>query len=103
MLKDITLGQYYRADSVIHRLDPRTKIVGTLVYMISLFLFNNLICYVFAAVFLTFIIGLSKVPLEIHVARNEVRVVFAGLYRNLQHLFRHGDRDRGILGVYDYL
>ena len=62
MLKDITLGQYYRADSVIHRLDPRTKIVGTLVYMISLFLFNNLICYVFAAVFLTFVVGLSKIP-----------------------------------------
>ena len=38
MLRDITLGQYYPADSILHRLDPRVKFVGTLVYVISLFL-----------------------------------------------------------------
>ena len=38
MLRDITIGQYYPADSVIHRLDPRTKIVGTMLYILSLFL-----------------------------------------------------------------
>ncbi len=37
MLRDITLGQYYPADSILHRLDPRVKFVGTLVYVISLF------------------------------------------------------------------
>ena len=37
MLRDITLGQYYPVDSVLHRLDPRTKLFGTLVYIISLF------------------------------------------------------------------
>ena len=41
MLRDITLGQYYPADSILHRLDPRVKFVGTLVYVISLFLFHN--------------------------------------------------------------
>ena len=43
MLKDITLGQYYQEDSLIHRLDPRVKLIGTVVFMISLFLFNNFI------------------------------------------------------------
>ncbi|MBO4776614.1 MAG: energy-coupling factor transporter transmembrane protein EcfT [Lachnospiraceae bacterium] len=62
MLKDVTLGQYYQADSVIHRLDPRVKLVGTLAYMISLFVFNNIFCYAVAIVLLAVVIALSKVP-----------------------------------------
>ena len=52
MIRDITIGQYYPADSVLHRLDPRVKLVGTLVFLISLFLFNNFIGYVIAGLFL---------------------------------------------------
>ena len=62
MLKDITLGQYYRTDSVIHRMDARTKIVGTVLYMVSLFVFNNLICYAIAAIYLITVMALSKIP-----------------------------------------
>ena len=36
MIRDITLGQYYPVDSVIHRMDPRTKLFGTMVFIISL-------------------------------------------------------------------
>ena len=63
MFKDITLGQYYQADSPIHKLDPRVKLVGTLLYMISLFIFNNIYCYAISAVFLLAVILLSKVPI----------------------------------------
>lgn len=38
MIRDITLGQYYPVDSVLHRMDPRTKLFGTLVFIVSLFL-----------------------------------------------------------------
>lgn len=62
MLRDITLGQYYQEDSIIHRLDPRVKLMGTVFYMISLFLFNNFIGYALSALFLFLIIKLSKVP-----------------------------------------
>ena len=41
MLKDITLGQYYQTDSVIHRLDPRVKLVATLAFIVSLFIVNS--------------------------------------------------------------
>ena len=41
MLRDITLGQYYPVDSAVHRLDPRTKLFGTMVYIISLFIAEN--------------------------------------------------------------
>lgn len=37
MIRDITIGQYYPADSVIHKLDPRTKLVGTIGFIVSVF------------------------------------------------------------------
>ena len=43
MLRDITLGQYYQTESVIHKLDPRVKLVGTVAFIISLFLMKNLL------------------------------------------------------------
>ena len=63
MLRDITLGQYYPADSILHRLDPRVKFVGTLVYVISLFLFHNW-GYLLGTAFLAVMIKLSKVPFK---------------------------------------
>ncbi len=62
MLRDITLGQYYRTESVIHRLDPRVKIVATFAFIISLFLVKNFIGYIVAGLFLALCIRLSKVP-----------------------------------------
>ncbi len=64
MLRDITLGQYYQTESVIHKLDPRVKLGGTLLYIISLFLFENVCGYVLAALFLVIVIKLSKVPFK---------------------------------------
>lgn len=62
MLRDITLGQYYQTDSVIHRLDPRVKLVTTICYIISLFIVDNLTGYAMAGLFLILVIKLSKVP-----------------------------------------
>ena len=64
MLKDITLGQYYQTESVIHRLDPRVKLVGTMVYIISLFLINQIWGYLVAVIFLAAVIKLSHVPFK---------------------------------------
>lgn len=62
MIRDITLGQYYPADSVLHRLDPRVKLAGTLLYVISLFLFQSFTGYIVATVFLVSMIIISHVP-----------------------------------------
>lgn len=64
MLRDITLGQYYQTESLIHKLDPRVKLGGTLVYLISLFFFKNMLGYVVAVLFLACVIKLSKVPFK---------------------------------------
>ena len=62
MMRDITIGQYYPADSILHRLDPRVKFVSTLVYIVSLFVFSSWLGYGVAALFLVAMIVLSKVP-----------------------------------------
>lgn len=64
MLRDITLGQYYQTDSVIHRLDPRVKLAGTVLFIISLFCFGKGWGYIVAAIFLFVAIKLSKVPFK---------------------------------------
>ena len=62
MIRDITIGQYYPAQSPIHRLDPRVKIVCTLIFLISLFVQNSVLGYALAFVFLACMIHVSKVP-----------------------------------------
>lgn len=64
MIRDITIGQYYPANSKLHRLDPRVKIVCTLLFLISLFCFQNIWGYVVATIFLASIIRISKVPFK---------------------------------------
>lgn len=62
MLRDITIGQYYPAESLLHRLDPRVKLFGTMIFLISVFSYKGLIGLALVTVFLAGVIGLSKVP-----------------------------------------
>lgn len=62
MIRDITLGQYYPGDSVIHRLDARVKIVATLLFIVELFIVDNFIGFIIAAGALAAVILASKVP-----------------------------------------
>ena len=64
MFKEITIGQYYPGDSVLHRLDPRVKLTGTLVFLVSLFVFGTIPAYLVAAAALIGAIVLSTVPLR---------------------------------------
>ncbi len=64
MIRDITLGQYYPGDSWVHRLDARTKIIATLLYLVELFVVNNFYGFLITAVALFVVIGISKVPLK---------------------------------------
>ena len=62
MIRDITIGQYYPAQSPIHRLDPRVKLAGTMLYIISLFAADGPVCYLLAVLALAAVIKLSTVP-----------------------------------------
>lgn len=62
MIRDITLGQYYPGGSLIHRLDPRIKIIGTFIYIIAIFVVNNFVGFAISALVLAACIAVSKVP-----------------------------------------
>ena len=64
MIRDMTLGQYYPAESVIHKMDPRVKLAGTFIYIIAIFCANNVLTYALVILALAAVIALSKVPLK---------------------------------------
>ena len=64
MLRELTLGQYYPADSIVHRLDPRTKLFATMVFIASLFIADNIWGYLIATFVLAAIIRLTQVPVR---------------------------------------
>ena len=64
MIRDITIGQYYPAESPIHRMDARLKLAITLIYIISLFLVNSFVGYAFVLICLALVIKSSKVPVK---------------------------------------
>ena len=63
-LKDITLGQYFPGHTVIHRLDPRTKLIFTVAYIVALFLARQVVSYAILLVLLGVLIAVSKVGLK---------------------------------------
>lgn len=64
MLKDITIGQYYPAESIVHRLDPRVKLMATMVYIVALFAYKGIAGLILITLFLIGCIKLSKVPFK---------------------------------------
>lgn len=86
MIRDITIGQYYPAESRIHRLDPRVKIVCTLLFLVSLFVQNSLLGYVIATIYLGVVIRLSKVPLK-YIVKGLKPIVILLLFTVVMNLF----------------
>ena len=86
MIRDITIGQYYKADSWVHRLDPRVKLVTTLLFLISLFLTRSIMTYLLATLWLIVVIKSSKVPFRF-VIRGLKAIVILLLVTALLNLF----------------
>ena len=86
MIRDITLGQYYQADSVIHKLDPRVKLTATICFIVSLFVVRSWVGYIVAAVFLAAMIKLSKVPFK-YMVKGMKAIVFILLITVVFNLF----------------
>ena len=75
MLKDITIGQYYSIDSVIHRLDPRTKIIGTFFFIVILFVIKGIYGLLLAGLLLLLVVKAAKVPLS-YIVRGQKSIMF---------------------------
>ena len=86
MIRDITIGQYYPAKSILHRLDPRVKLICTLLYLVSLFLFRSVPGYIVATIFLAMIIKISTVPFS-YIVRGLKPIVMLLMITVLFNLF----------------
>lgn len=86
MLKDITLGQYFPGQSVIHRLDPRTKLTMLVVYIVALFLAEGWVSYGLVFLFLAVVIRLSTIPLK-SILRGMKPLVMILIFTGVLNLF----------------
>ncbi len=86
MLKDITLGQYFPGNSAIHRLDPRTKLIALIVYIIILFTAGNWISYGLVFLFLATCIAVSGIPVKAFV-RGMKPLVLILVFTGILNLF----------------
>lgn len=91
MIRDITIGQYYPANSVIHKLDPRVKLFATLIYIIALFCFKGLLGFGIITAFLAVVIKLSKVPFKFMVKGLKAIIVLLLITAAFNLLMTPGD------------
>ena len=86
MLKDITLGQYFPGNSPVHRLDPRTKLVLLIAYIVALFTANTWATYLLMFVFLAVTIIISRIPLKA-IAKGMKPLVFVLVFTGILNVF----------------
>ena len=86
MLKDITLGQYFPGNSPVHRLDPRTKLIMLVVYIVALFTASSWISYGLVFLFLAVTIAISTIPLKA-IVRGMKPLVFIMVFTGILNLF----------------
>jgi len=85
-IRDITLGQYYPGESVIHRLDPRTKILATLMYLVSLFVVDSFCGFAFAAICFATAVKISAAPMKF-VVKGLKPIIFVIVFTAFINLF----------------
>lgn len=86
MLKDITLGQYFPGNSAVHKLDPRTKLIMLVVYIVALFCAVSWVSYAVVFVFLATTIAVSKIPVK-SIVRGMKPLVLILVFTGVLNLF----------------
>lgn len=86
MLRDATFGQYYVADSFLHKMDARIKMLLCLLFMVGIFFVTSFVGFALITVFLAFAIGFSKVPLR-SILRSIKGIIFLLVFTSLLNVF----------------
>ena len=66
MIRDITLGQYYVSNSLVHRMDARAKILLLILFIVLIFITQNVLSLLFVTLFTVAIMFLSKIPIKMY-------------------------------------
>ena len=104
MLKDITLGQYFPGNSVIHRMDPRVKLILTVLYIVIIFLADNVYCYGALMLSALLLVLFSHISLRV-VLKGLKPILFVLIFTTVIHIF-FTDGERllvSFLGIEIYL
>lgn len=86
MVRDITIGQYYPKESQIHQLDARVKLIGTLIYMVSIFCFHRFLGFLFVSLFLGWIIKKTEIPFS-YIVRGLKPILFLLFFTIVVNIF----------------
>ena len=86
MLKDITLGQFFPGNTIVHRLDPRTKLILVIVYIVALFSAEGVVTYALVFAALAAVVALSKIKLKV-ILKSMKPLLFIILLTGLLNLF----------------
>ena len=86
MLKDITIDQYLPLDSFVHKLDPRTKIIITIFFIVSIFIISSFYGYILVAIYLCLCIVFSKVPFKF-IFRGLKPILYLIVFTSILNLF----------------
>jgi len=92
VLKDITLGQFFPGDTLLHRLDPRTKLIMTLLYIVLLFVAKSYVSYGLVFLFLVICIAVSRIPLKTILSGLKPILVLIVVTGVLNLFFTRGER-----------
>lgn len=98
MLKDVTFGQFYPARSFVHKMDPRVKILIIIAYIVFIFLIRNFFGFLPIALFLTFAIAFSRVPIA-SVLRSIRAILVLVIFAALLNLLLYGGSDATVLEI----
>ena len=90
MIKDITLGQYFPMDSVVHKLDPRMKLLFVTSFIIMVFLSNNFVSLAFCFGITAFVIAISKIPVKSVLKGLKPIILIVAITSILQIAYNHG-------------
>ena len=90
-MKKITFGQYYPADSVIHRMDARAKIVSAILYIVAVFLCKNALCFAALALSAVLLVALSRIPLRLVLSTLKPLIVIITLTSLINIFFTKGE------------
>ena len=104
MIKDITLGQFFPGNSIIHRLDPRTKRILSILFIVAVFTASNPISLIFLAVITVILILLSKISFKV-ILKSIKPLVFILIFTALLNIFlTQGETDPlfayGVISIY---
>ena len=85
-MRDVSFGQYYPTGSIVHRLDPRAKVIFSIIFMVTIFFVSSYAGYALVALFLVSVCLISKIPVR-NVVKSVKAIIFIMIFTAIINIF----------------